>query len=292
MPTFYGTDVADTQTTLFDVLYGGDGDDRLIASIAGPAYLEGGRGDDAIGSNGLAGATEAYGGAGDDSVVGHTSADSLFGGTGNDLIVGSGALASVDGVIRTLVPSETSGADFLEGNAGQDAIYGFDGNDVILGGDGDDRGLIAFSAAPGALFVAGLFGGSGKDFIDGGSDDDLISGGAGKDTLVGGRGEDTFLFDKAPVDSNVDTILDFSHKDDSFELDPDIFTKVGSPGFFPPGAFFQGKHAHDRSDRIIYDPGKGLLLYDPNGDKSGQETVIAKLAKGLDLAFDDFFMSA
>lgn len=290
MATFPGTDGNDTQTTGFDILYGRDGNDLLAAVLAGPAYIEGGRGDDQVGSSGLAGVTEAYGGGGNDVVAGHASGDSLFGGTGNDLVVGANVEFSIEEGVRIPVPRSSSGNDYCEGNSGADGVFGFDGSDTIYGGDGDDRGFLTFSFAA-VLFRGGLFGGEGKDYVDGGNGDDLVSGGSGKDTLVGGRGKDRFLFDAKPLSANVDTVLDFSHKDDAFELDHEVFTKVGSPGFFPAGAFFAGAHAHDRSDRIIYDPAKGLLYYDSNGDRSGKEVLIAKLAKNLDLDFSDFFMS-
>jgi|GEM_PF-259753 len=102
---------------------------------------------------------------------------------------------------------ETSGNDFIYGNAGCDAIQGGDGNDHIEGGDGNDYidggngddSLIGDSGNNTLLGGAGNDGLSydgsidvpGNNYFDGGSGNDTITGGGGNDTLIGGTGDDS-----------------------------------------------------------------------------------------------------
>lgn len=66
-----------------------------------------------------------------------------------------------------------------------------------------------------------LYGDSGDDTLKGYSGDDWLIGGAGKDALTGGRGDDYFVLDEVGA-ANVDTIRDFSAKDDVLVIDIDI----------------------------------------------------------------------
>ena len=70
-------------------------------------------------------------------------------------------------------------------------------------------------------------------------------------------------------------------------LDDAIFRKL-DPGVLASKYFFEGKSAKDGNDRIGYDPNKGTLIYDKNGDKSGGYIVIAMLRTGLNIGADDF----
>ena len=153
MASFYGTDLDNSQTAGFDNYYGGDGNDFLL---------------------GTAGINAVYGGQGNDVV----------GGANFTSFTGLGTLVSP----YVLVLGAASGNDFLDGDAGADIAYGGDGDDTINGGDGDDFGNI--TSYSGQVFVGGLFGGDGNDFIDGGAGNDLLDGGAGNDSLSGGDGND------------------------------------------------------------------------------------------------------
>ncbi len=290
-PDFAGTFGPDLVTSGYSVLYGREGDDILGATEAGPAYIEGGRGDDQIFADVDATTAELYGGAGADSVVGYHFADALFGGSGDDFVVGAEPLFSE--IQGAQVVGNDSGADVLDGGPGRDAVYGFDGNDEVYGGSGNDNGTILVQSfiSPAPQVAAGVFGGDGNDFVDGGGGDDFVCGGRGTDVLVGGPGDDTFLFDALPGKANADRILDFSHKDDSIELDWHVFPAF-KPGVFHATAFYQGKHAHDKNDLIVYNQKNGKLYYDDNGSKHGHAEVIAYLDKGLHLAYSDFFVTA
>jgi Ca2+-binding RTX toxin-like protein len=90
-------------------LYGGAGNDRLVASGAGSQILVAGSGDDVV-----------LAGPGDDWVYGKGGADLLRSGTGNDL-TGGGA-----------------GDDRIYGGAGRDDITGGLGRDVAYAGRGRD----------------------------------------------------------------------------------------------------------------------------------------------------------
>lgn len=118
-----------------------DGDDTITIT-GGPAYVDGGAGEDTI-----------TGGAFNDVLVGGLGSDTLYGGASSDTLIG---LADIDKWI---------GAD-------EDTLYGGDGSDllingkVMVGGAGNDvidaRGYVA-SNAPGATikFQAG----DGQDWI-------------------------------------------------------------------------------------------------------------------------------
>ncbi len=97
----------------------------------------------------------AYGGAGDDLLLGGREFDALHGGSGDDVIVGA------------------DGGDLLVGD--QDNAAADDGDDTLYGGDGDDA----------------IFGGGGADLIFAGTGDDTVIGNAGNDVIIGGLGADT-----------------------------------------------------------------------------------------------------
>ncbi|MCX7420895.1 MAG: cadherin domain-containing protein, partial [Planctomycetia bacterium] len=143
-------------------LNGGNGPDRLLASITG-SVINGGSGNDTI--VGGIGADSINGGADNDSITGGNGNDSIVGGTGNDVI---------DGGI---------GADVISGNDGRDKLFGGDGDDTIDGGANEDT-------ISGGAGNDSILGGSGNDAISGGSANDFIDGQAGNDTLLGDDGND------------------------------------------------------------------------------------------------------
>jgi Ca2+-binding RTX toxin-like protein len=142
----------------------------------------------------------------------------------------------------------------LKGNTGDNALKGGAGNDKIYGGDGDDR----------------------------------IAGGTGRDSLVGGNGKDQFLFADKPAATTIDTISDFSVKDDTITLDDDAFTKIGKVGKLTSDAFHIGTRAADKEDRIIYDSKSGKLWYDADGTGSSKAIEFAILDKALKTTATDF----
>jgi Ca2+-binding RTX toxin-like protein len=152
--------------------------------------------------------------------------------------------------------------------------YGTPGNDVLNGTNGID----------------GFYGMGGNDTIYGYGDYDALAGGAGNDKLYGGRGNDNFLFtEKLNAKTNVDRIMDFkSSENDTISLSRSIFKKAGSSGGLKEAAFYAGKKAHDKDDRIIYDKKTGSLYYDPDGTGKAAQIKFAILYNKTTITHDDF----
>jgi Ca2+-binding RTX toxin-like protein len=104
-------------------------------------------------------------------------------------------------------------------------------------------------------------------------------------------GKDAFVFNtKANGTTNVDSIRDFSARDDTVWLDNSVFAAVGSNGALKLAAFWRGSEAHDTSDRVIYDRSTGTLYYDPDGTGATEQVAFAKLTTKPALAFGDFLV--
>ncbi len=240
-------------------------------------------------------------------------ADQLLGGRGKDKMYGGGGGDYMHGEWDN---------DTLYGESGSDLMYGGYGSDVMNGGSGNDRmyggsekkprgdwfgealtltwdGTTGKSMTPQKWSISGeaqaddksndrMYGGSGNDRMWGQAGNDKLFGGLGKDFLAGGSGKDSFVFDTKLGSTNVDTIDDFSVKDDTILLDRTIFTKVGKVGDLSSGAFHAGAKAHDASDRILYDKASGKLWYDADGNGSGKAVLFAILDKGLPVTVSDF----
>jgi hypothetical protein len=136
----------------------------------------------------------------------------------------------------------------------------------------------------------GIAGTSKADKLVGTTGADVLIGLGGKDTLTGGKGKDAFVFNtKLSKSSNVDTIKDFSVKDDTVRLDHDIYSTLNT-GKLSAGAFYKGSKAHDQDDRIIYDSAKGALYYDADGNGAAAQTQFAIVSKKLALTAADFLV--
>lgn len=155
----------------------------------------------------------------------------------------------------------TSGANTLTGSAANDHIVGLAGNDVLIGLDGNDK-------------------------LEGGSGNDKLYGKEGADILTGGIGKDIFVFDTA-LSSGVDTITDFSSRDDTIYLENAFFIGLAT-GTLASSAFYVGAAAHDASDRIIYDKASGALYFDADGTGSAAAVQFAQLTAGTAVSRADF----
>jgi Ca2+-binding RTX toxin-like protein len=173
--------------------------------------------------------------------------------------------------------------DVIRGGYGNDLIYSYGGADILFGDAGSDK-LYGLDGDD------DLYGGTGRDNLNGGNGSDYISGGLDNDTLAGGTGRDYFVFDATPSRANVDTITDFSPRDDTIMLDNKIFTRLGPDGWLSGAAFRSGKAAADSSDRIIYNKGTGDLFYDPDGIGRAAAIKIAQLKAGLAITKADFYV--
>lgn len=125
--------------------------------------------------------------------------------------------------------------------------------------------------------------------IMGTSSSDILYGRAGNDVLTGGAGDDIFVFDTAlSSTTNVDYITDFTPGADQIWLDSAIFSKLGAAGALNASMFHIGSAAADSDDYIIYNKNTGALIYDSNGNASGEAINFAKIGKGLALTSSDF----
>jgi Ca2+-binding RTX toxin-like protein len=61
-------------------------------------------------------------------------------------------------------------------------------------------------------------------------------------------------------------------------------------GELPSSAFYSGTAAHDATDRIIYDPATGALIYDADGTGSAAQVQFATLSPGLTVTASDFLI--
>ena len=129
----------------------------------------------------------AFGGDGDDTLVGNAAANSLVGYRGNDTV----SYVSSTGAVTVLLATQTVSG----GDAAGDVLFQIEnatgglGNDTLTG----DGGVNVLSGGPGA------------DTLDGGAATDSLDGGAGDDTYVLGDGADT-VTDSTGTDTITSTI--------------------------------------------------------------------------------------
>ncbi|MEY4591684.1 MAG: hypothetical protein RIR18_579 [Pseudomonadota bacterium] len=103
------------------------------------------------------------------------------------------------------------------------------------------------------------------DWLEGDEGNNSIYGKNGRDTLTGGDGEDWFVFDTAPNLKNTDTILDFTPGVDKIVLSKKLFKLPPPAADDIASAFALGYFAEKPTDRLLYDPESGIVLYDPDG---------------------------
>lgn len=188
-----------------DTYFGGYGNDYLMSG-AGNDQLFGGPGDDFVGARG--GINTVYGDVGNDTIFVevHTSSTNAYGGAGIDTLhatmrgaVGVNWSMAIPGTLLTygidnsffgfekLEFLGSSGDDRVIGSGLDDSISGYFGNDTLSGGSGMD-------------ILDGEFG---NDRIDGGSGNDYLRDGEGSDTLLGGVGDDSI---ELLVDNAIDSV--------------------------------------------------------------------------------------
>lgn len=247
-----------TGTDGINQISGGDGDDRLYLG-GGSDTGSGGNGHDII--FGERGNDTLSGGAGNDTLNGGAGADRLSGGSGVDTASYAGAAKGVVASLKSVSSNTNDAAG--DRYSSIENLGGSNYSDKLTGNDVANR-------------------------LHGGNGDDTLNGGLGRDVLIGGSGRDTFVFDTKLGSTNIDTIDDYSVRDDRIVLDNDIFTKAGAIGDLAAGAFRIGTGAQDASDRIIYDNTSGKLWYDADGSGSGRAIQFAVLDENLAMNAGDF----
>lgn len=120
--------------------------------------------------------SDAFGQAGNDTLIGGSGNDRLIGGPGVDTLEGNAGDDEVRGGI--------DGKKTIRGGAGNDRLFGGTGDNDIDAGDGDD-------VVHGGAGVDNIMGGNGDDELYPGGGDNIVRGGSGNDTLVSGAGIDT-----------------------------------------------------------------------------------------------------
>ncbi|MCG7392385.1 calcium-binding protein [Microvirga sp. ACRRW] len=309
-----------------DKLVGGDGNDTLIGG-AGRDTLDGGAGDDTytydaedviidaggidtliVSSHYTLSSTSALenliaSGSAAIKLSGNNAANKLTGSTGADTLTGNGGNDTLDGA---------GGADRMVGGTGNDVYYVNHKSDKVVetsSKHGTDTVYARISYTLGsyvekligegssAISLTGnassntIIGNLAKNTIKGQGGNDVIDGGLGNDVLYGGTGKDAFVFSTALHKSkNVDTIKDFSVRDDTIRLENAIFTKLTKTGKLNKAFFKIGDKAKDKNDYLVYNSKTGALSYDADGSGKGAAIKIAQLPKGLAMTAADFIV--
>ncbi|NIX77848.1 calcium-binding protein [Microvirga terricola] len=248
-------------------------------------------------------AVNVTGTQGNDEYVGTTYNDTLTGAGGNDYLEGKGGNDKIDGGAGA--DTMVGGHDWWSSNSTTYYVDNALDRCIETSDGGIDKVVTSINHTLGSylenLTATGsdalvLTGNSLANTIAGNSGNNRINGGLGKDTLKGGAGKDVFAFDTKLGKTNIDTIADFSVRDDSIYLDNKYMPKLGKSGSLSKPAklnakmFWTGAAAHDADDRIIYNKKTGALFYDADGSGKGAAIQIATLSKGLKLKADDFFV--
>lgn len=156
-----------------DGIFGGNGNDLILASQGAGGRYHGGEGNDTITApEGSLVDYEFHGDGGDDTLTGQGGADRLFGEDGADKLYGRLGPDHIFGGLGNDSLFGEDGDDELEGNEGRDHIEAGAGDDSALGGADDDE----------------IYGGAGNDRLVGNAGGDLIDGGEGDDVIVGDEG--------------------------------------------------------------------------------------------------------
>ena len=268
--TIYGSNKKDTlrgdqiDVGSNDTIYGLNGNDTIYG-LGGNDVLDGGNGNDSI-----------YGGNGNDIIYASAGKDYLDGGSGIDTLSYANY---THGVVETLNSScifswlfgreQTINFENLEGSKYNDTLTGDSQNNTIYGLNGNDT-------------------------LNGGKGDDILYGGVGKDILYGGAGNDIFVIDSLNK-SDIDSILDFSSKDDTIYLDNSIFASLINEGTLDSSNFVSNKSGTsiDSDDYIIYETDTGKLFYDADGSGNGAALQIATLygiSNQNTLTYSDFMV--
>jgi Ca2+-binding RTX toxin-like protein len=301
-----------------DTMIGGAGNDTYLVDTTGDQIVEaGGEGADLVRSsvtytlganvenltltgtaninatgNGLK--NTLTGNSGANVLDGGAGADTMIGGAGNDTYV-MDTVNILEFLSDRVIEAAGGGKDLVKSSVSY--TLGANVEDLTLTGSANINGggnalANAITGNSGANVLAG---GDGDDILRGGGGNDTLAGGAGVDTLTGGAGHDTFLFN-TPLPSgklgptSPDRITDFSVVDDTIQLDDAVFTGLPGFGVLSSAAFVVGTAAQDADDRIIYNSVTGNLMYDADGNGTGNAVTFATLATGLALSNQDFLI--
>ena len=299
-----------------DTLLGLAGNDTLDGG-AGADLMNGGPGSDTYYVDNLGDRVgESYRWLGTDLVVASVSFRLERAHVENLTLTGAAIVGAGNGLMNVITGNNQ--ANILDGGKNNDTLIGGLGNDVYLirapgdiaierAGEGIDS-VRAFRSVLLGDHIENLYiqtmltaqgtpvqglngiGNALNNILIGNPYDNVLSGRGGNDTLRGQGGADSFVFDQAPGPSNIDTILDFSHGEDSLQLKASLFGLSGV-GALAPGAFCVGPIARDANDRILYDRASGHLYVDLDGSGlAATAQLFAVLANHEPLSAQDFWL--
>lgn len=160
--------------------YGGPGNDGMVGGW-GVDYMWGDDDNDYIVCR--LGKDVVFGGAHRDIIFGEGASDTLRGGAGNDDLYGDTSSELFSQFGNPTGEVQAYGPDIIFGEADADTIYGNSGADSLYGGAGADS---IYGYAGNDV----MCGGDGEDSLFGENDDDTMSGDAGPDYLNGAGGND------------------------------------------------------------------------------------------------------
>ncbi|ESA35200.1 calcium-binding protein [Leptolyngbya sp. Heron Island J] len=214
---------------------GQGGDDSLIVndltgSDVQKVVFSGGDGNDTLDARDSSTTIEAFGGDGDDLLLGGSAVDTFFAGAGNDIVVGQRGddIAYLEDGDDRFIWNNGDGSDFISGGAGFDVtqvngadgagdefdLRAVDGQAIfnrlnlglftltnegieqfeINGQGGDDSFTVGDLTGSEVQFVV-FSGGDGNDFLNASGTLTPVTadGGAGDDILIGGAGDDILI---------------------------------------------------------------------------------------------------
>jgi Ca2+-binding RTX toxin-like protein len=283
-----------------DVLIGGTGADRMTGGTGNDTSYVDNAGDRVIEAKSQ-GTDKVYS-AVSFSLSGQYIENLTLSGTGNVNGTGNSLNNTIVGNAGKNALNGSTGNDRMEGKAGNDTYYVNSTTDKVIeaNGQGTDKVYSAATFSLSGQYIENLtltgsahISGTGNSLantITGNAGNNVLNGSTGKDILTGAGGADHFFFSTKPGSSNLDVITDYSVASDTIRLENSIFTAVGATGTLAASAFRIGASAADSTDRIIYNPTTGALLYDANGSGAGAAVQFATLDDGLALTRSDFLI--
>ncbi|MDQ0319467.1 Ca2+-binding RTX toxin-like protein [Pararhizobium capsulatum DSM 1112] len=258
----------------YDIVHGGDGNDRFEVDTLNSVYYGDG-GNDTFLSVGFD--NSFNGGSGIDTISYEMQDDyASQRGKGVTIDLLGKKASTTKGHYEDLISIEnatgTNAADNITGSNGRNVLKGRGGSDLLEGLGGDDD----------------LWGGSGNDDLYGGSGADILIGGTGSDYLHGGSGTDTFDFNSVSEigrGTSRDIIADFHRSEydvvDLHTIDANT-GRSGNQDF----SFIGGQSFHSKAGELRF--ASGILSGDTNGD--GRADFEIKMSGVTKMYADDFFL--
>ena len=224
----------------------------------------------------------AFGGSGNDRLIGNSVANILNGGQGIDTLTGLGG--------NDTYVVHNPGDIIVEATGGGTADRVISVGSFALAVD-DNIELLQTSNATG-ITALNLRGNWVAQTLIGNAGANRLDGLGGSDTIVGGAGGDVFVFSAALGLANIDRLTDYSVAADRIEIDNVAFIGLVN-GALAASAFTANLTgvATDTLDRIIYETNTGFLWFDRDGSGAAFGRVqFADLAGSLAMTAGEFMV--